>query len=136
MSLIQQSDFRYSAHGGRRESTRDPITGVSKEFTHRRGRVEALQGIDLEAGDGEFVAVVGRSGCGKSTLLRLIAGLAVPTRGEVLMGGRAVTGPRPTAPSSSSGRPCCRGGRCWTMCCCLRRSRATGATARGSGRWD
>ncbi|WP_374195643.1 ABC transporter ATP-binding protein [Streptomyces sp. MBT53] len=70
------------------------LRGVSKEFTHRRGRVEALQGIDLEAGDGEFVAVVGRSGCGKSTLLRLIAGLAVPTRGEVLMGGRAVTGPR------------------------------------------
>ncbi|MEV0909712.1 ABC transporter ATP-binding protein [Streptomyces hokutonensis] len=70
------------------------LRGVSKEFTHRRGRVEALQGIDLEAGDGEFVAVVGRSGCGKSTLLRLIAGLAPPTRGEVLVGGRAVTGPR------------------------------------------
>ncbi|SEE94817.1 NitT/TauT family transport system ATP-binding protein [Streptomyces sp. 3213] len=68
---------------------------MSKEFAHRRGRVEALQGIDLDAGDGEFVAVVGRSGCGKSTLLRLIAGPAVPTWGEVLVGGRAVTGPRP-----------------------------------------
>ncbi|MFI6466106.1 ABC transporter ATP-binding protein [Streptomyces sp. NPDC050538] len=70
------------------------LRGVSKEFTHRRGSVEALHDIDLEAADGEFVAVVGRSGCGKSTLLRLIAGLASPTRGEVLMGGRAVTGPR------------------------------------------
>lgn len=71
------------------------LRGVSKEFTHRRGAVEALHGIELEAADGEFVAVVGRSGCGKSTLLRLIAGLVAPTRGEVLMGGRAVTGPRP-----------------------------------------
>ncbi|MGI5451950.1 ABC transporter ATP-binding protein [Streptomyces sp. CA-249302] len=70
------------------------LRGVSKEFTHRRGSVEALRGIDLAAADGEFVAVVGRSGCGKSTLLRLIAGLLPPSRGEVSVAGRAVTGPR------------------------------------------
>jgi len=91
---IQQSDFRNSAHGGPLESTHDPTTGVSKEFAHRRGTVEALHGIDLEAADGEFVAVVGRSGCGKSTLLRLIAGLLPPTRGEVRVGGRTAAGPR------------------------------------------
>jgi NitT/TauT family transport system ATP-binding protein len=49
----------------------------------RRQRVQALDGIDLQVPDGEFLAVVGRSGCGKSTLLRLIAGLLAPTRGRL-----------------------------------------------------
>ncbi|MFD7711516.1 ABC transporter ATP-binding protein [Streptomyces sp. NPDC059785] len=68
---------------------------MHQEFPHRRGSVEALRDVDLDAADGEFVAVVGRSGCGKSTLLRLIAGLLPPTRGTVRVGGRDVTGPRP-----------------------------------------
>jgi len=70
------------------------LRGVSKEFTHRRGAVEALRGIDLGAAEGEFVAVVGRSGCGKSTLLRIIAGLLAPSAGEVRIGGQPVTAPR------------------------------------------
>ncbi|MHC3469982.1 ABC transporter ATP-binding protein [Streptomyces sp. 7R007] len=70
------------------------LRGVGKDFTHRRGHVEALRDIELDAAEGEFVAVVGRSGCGKSTLLRLIAGLLPPSRGEVRVGGRTVTGPR------------------------------------------
>ena len=39
------------------------------------GALEVLKGIDLDAGDGEFIALVGPSGCGKSTLLAMIAGL-------------------------------------------------------------
>jgi NitT/TauT family transport system ATP-binding protein len=70
------------------------LTGVSRTFTGRSGTVEALRGIDLEVGDGEFVAVLGRSGCGKSTLLRLISGLLPPTAGEVRVSGDRVTKPR------------------------------------------
>ena len=49
-----------------------------------------LKGIDLEAGDGEFVALVGPSGCGKSTLLAMIAGLEKITAGEIWIGDRMV----------------------------------------------
>jgi NitT/TauT family transport system ATP-binding protein len=52
----------------------------------------ALGGVDLTAGDGEFLTIVGPSGCGKSTILRLIAGLDQPSDGEVLVDGRPVAG--------------------------------------------
>jgi NitT/TauT family transport system ATP-binding protein len=70
------------------------LTGVSRTFAGRSGAVEALRGIDLEIGEGEFVAVLGRSGCGKSTLLRLISGLLPVTTGEVWVSGERVTRPR------------------------------------------
>jgi NitT/TauT family transport system ATP-binding protein len=54
-----------------------------------------LQGINLNIAQGEFVCVVGPSGCGKTTLLRLIAGLFMPTSGQVRYRGATVTGPRP-----------------------------------------
>jgi NitT/TauT family transport system ATP-binding protein len=63
---------------------------VRKSF----GAVEALAEIDLEVGEHEFVAVIGRSGCGKSTLLRLVAGLLEPSGGEVAVAGEPVTRPR------------------------------------------
>ncbi|TXL74118.1 ABC transporter ATP-binding protein [Vineibacter terrae] len=53
-----------------------------------------LDPIALDIGRGEFVCVVGPSGCGKTTLLRLIAGLYLPTEGQVLYGGKPVAGPR------------------------------------------
>ncbi len=52
----------------------------------------ALNGIDLDIRDGEFVALVGPSGCGKSTLLNLIAGLDRASSGEVVVEGRTVLG--------------------------------------------
>jgi sulfonate transport system ATP-binding protein len=51
-----------------------------------------LQTLDLAVPAGQFLAIVGRSGGGKTTLLRLVAGLDRPSRGEVAIGGRAVTG--------------------------------------------
>lgn len=59
------------------------------EVTH------ALSEIDLTLHSGEFVSLVGPSGCGKSTILRLIAGLIVPTTGEVSLNGALVTEPSP-----------------------------------------
>jgi len=51
---------------------------------------EAIKGISLEVGDGQFCVLVGPSGCGKSTLLRMVAGLETITGGEIDIGGRIV----------------------------------------------
>jgi sn-glycerol 3-phosphate transport system ATP-binding protein len=51
---------------------------------------EAIKGIGLEVGDGQFCVLVGPSGCGKSTLLRMVAGLETITGGEIDIGGRIV----------------------------------------------
>jgi len=52
--------------------------------------VEAVQGLDLEVFDGEFLVLVGPSGCGKSTTLRMIAGLEECTSGDILINGQRV----------------------------------------------
>ncbi|WP_243420892.1 ABC transporter ATP-binding protein [Micromonospora globispora] len=70
------------------------LSGVSRTFDGRSGRVEALRGIDLDVAEGEFVAVLGRSGCGKSTLLRMIAGLLPVSEGEITVAGTPITRPR------------------------------------------
>jgi NitT/TauT family transport system ATP-binding protein len=51
-----------------------------------------LKDLSFEVGDGEFFVLLGPSGCGKSTALSLIAGFELPTRGEVLAGGRHIEG--------------------------------------------
>jgi NitT/TauT family transport system ATP-binding protein len=69
------------------------LNGVSHVFDTRKARLHALDGIDLEIRENEFVTLVGRSGCGKSTLLRIIAGLLRPTTGDVRVGRQPVRGP-------------------------------------------
>jgi NitT/TauT family transport system ATP-binding protein len=70
------------------------LVGVSRTFKTRRGRVDALDSVDLKIGQGEFVAIIGRSGCGKSTLLRIVAGLLPASTGQVLVDDSVVTKPR------------------------------------------
>src|SRR5437870_6618733 len=60
-------------------------TGVEKTFGTGPTAVQALEGIDLEIGEGEFVSLIGPSGCGKSTLLRLIGDLTTPSAGQILV---------------------------------------------------
>lgn len=69
------------------------VTHLYKQFPTARGSITALKDINLHVEDGEFVCAVGASGSGKSTLLRLIAGLEMPTAGEVRVDGVLVTGP-------------------------------------------
>ena len=64
------------------------IKNVAKSF----GGFQALHSIDLTIADQEFMVLLGASGCGKTTLLRIIAGLEIPTQGEVWISGRRVDG--------------------------------------------
>ena len=66
--------------------------GLGKAFDKDGAPVEAIQDIDVQIREGEFVSVVGPSGCGKSTLLNMTAGLMQPTQGEVHYRGSRVTG--------------------------------------------
>jgi len=69
------------------------IEDLSIEFISRGRRLVALQNVDLDIAPGEFFVIVGPSGCGKTTLLRILQGLARPTKGRTLVGGKMVTGP-------------------------------------------
>ncbi|MEC3979450.1 ABC transporter ATP-binding protein [Amycolatopsis sp. H20-H5] len=71
------------------------LRGVAKDYTVRDKTTRALDGVDLDIARGDFVCVVGASGSGKSTLLSLVAGLLLPTEGEVLLDGAPVSGPGP-----------------------------------------
>jgi NitT/TauT family transport system ATP-binding protein len=66
---------------------------VGKTFTARGRTVTALQDINLDVRDGEFLVIVGPSGCGKSTLLDLLGGLSEISTGRILVDGKPVTGP-------------------------------------------
>ena len=56
----------------------------------KRGNVGAVNNVDLQSREGEFLVLLGPSGSGKTTLLRMIAGLEEPTSGDILIGGRVV----------------------------------------------
>lgn len=68
------------------------IDNVKKIFDSRSGQVTALNGINLEIMENEFITVVGPSGCGKSTLLNIIAGLMEPTSGKAYCDGVEISG--------------------------------------------
>ncbi len=72
------------------------VIGLSKRF----GPVVALDGLDLEVREGEFLALLGGSGSGKSTLLRLVAGFETPDAGRIEIAGRDMAGLPPRS------RPC------------------------------
>ena len=68
------------------------IDNVRKVFSTRNGEMVALNGVNLDIYENEFICVVGPSGCGKSTLLNFIAGLTDATSGTVYCNGKAVSG--------------------------------------------
>lgn len=64
------------------------LNNVSKRFND----FTALENVNFEVADGEFVCVLGPSGCGKTTVLRLVAGLESPTGGEIFLDGKKIIG--------------------------------------------
>jgi putative ABC transport system ATP-binding protein len=64
--------------------------GLHREYGVGVARVRAVNGVDLDVGLGETVAVMGPSGCGKSTLLHLLGGLERPSAGELRLAGRRI----------------------------------------------
>src|SRR5574337_746573 len=70
-------------------------TVETRALSKRFDTANAVDGIDLQVREGEFLVLVGPSGCGKTTLLRMLAGLEHPSSGDVLIGGRVVTDETP-----------------------------------------
>jgi NitT/TauT family transport system ATP-binding protein len=71
------------------------IQHLGMVFERDGGTVPALEDINLDVSEGEFVCIVGPSGCGKSTLLNVLAGFLSSTSGSVTIDGEAVRGPDP-----------------------------------------
>jgi ABC-type nitrate/sulfonate/bicarbonate transport system ATPase subunit len=73
--------------GESQPSTVIEVKGLTKQMPSTQGILDVLDGVDLEVGRGEFLSIIGPSGCGKSTLLNIVAGLDVPSAGDVALDG-------------------------------------------------
>ncbi len=71
------------------------ISKASIEFPTPKGPFKALDNINLQIKEGEFVSLIGHSGCGKSTVLNIVAGLYQATEGGVILEGKEVNEPGP-----------------------------------------
>ena len=77
---------------GEERVTKLKIDNVKKIYQTRKGEMTALNGVNLDIKENEFICVVGPSGCGKSTLLNIIAGLDTPSSGAVYMDDKKIEG--------------------------------------------
>lgn len=75
------------------EDTLLSVRGLQKIYETDGGPIEAVRDLTFDLGKNELTCLVGPSGSGKTTLLKCIAGLLAPTSGEVVLDGKAVTGP-------------------------------------------
>lgn len=73
------------------------VTGLSVSYDVARTgkKLIAIENVDLDVFEGEFITVLGPSGCGKTTFMNVIAGLVAPSTGSVLVDGKQVDGPGP-----------------------------------------
>ena len=67
------------------------VKGLAKHF----GGLKAVDGVDMEVRRGEIQALIGPNGSGKTTILNMLSGLYIPTNGEIIMAGKAISGQKP-----------------------------------------
>lgn len=70
------------------------VSDLSVTYTDEKGSLQALQQINFTVDPEQFICIVGPSGSGKSTLLKILAGLLIPTQGQVVLNGKRLQGPR------------------------------------------
>ncbi|MDZ7844868.1 MAG: ABC transporter ATP-binding protein [Anaerolineales bacterium] len=70
------------------------VSDLSVTYTDEKGSLQALQQINFAVDPEQFICIVGPSGSGKSTLLKILAGLLIPTQGQVVLNGKRLQGPR------------------------------------------
>jgi NitT/TauT family transport system ATP-binding protein len=68
------------------------LRNIGLQYESAQNSVTALQDVSFGVEAGEFLCVVGQSGCGKTTMLNIVAGFLKPTKGEILISGKTVTG--------------------------------------------
>ena len=95
-----------------------------KNISKRFGNVVAVNNLNLEVADGEFLVLLGPSGCGKTTTMRIVAGLETETEGEIFIGDHSWLASectqwfcRPQAGSSAKKALL----QCLAACACLQR---------------
>ena len=71
------------------------LENINMVFNTKKGPFVALDNVNLDIAQGEFISIIGHSGCGKSTVLNLVAGLLKQTSGTMLCAGREIAGPGP-----------------------------------------
>ena len=86
ISKSNQSPLPWGGDGGGLQTV-----NLKRTFTTEEVRTIALNGVNIEVSDGEFVAIMGPSGCGKSTLLNILGLLDAPTEGQYLLCGQDVS---------------------------------------------
>src|SRR5262252_5210876 len=69
------------------------LRNVSMVYSQRGKPFAAVRDVSLQVEAGQFISIVGASGCGKTTLLRIVDGLTRPTRGQIWVDGRPISGP-------------------------------------------
>lgn len=71
------------------------IENLQISFNTAKGKFVAVQDINLAINKGEIISIIGHSGCGKSTIINAIAGMLAPSKGQVKLDGKVITGPGP-----------------------------------------
>ena len=71
------------------------LRSVSKTFSTKKGKLQAVSEFSLDIKKGEFLCIVGASGCGKSTILNMLAGFTRPSEGTITLDGGEITGIEP-----------------------------------------
>ena len=88
---------------GGEPSSAAPLLLDIRDVKKHYGKFQALKGVSLDLREGEIISVLGPSGCGKSTLLQLVAGLAKPDGGEILLSGRRIASASGMVPPEKRG---------------------------------